>query len=146
MKVFSKNWLNHALSIVAYFTIAIVCIVWLIFIVFGWVNGREEYHTPIPFVFGGFIAFFLGLWPLGQFLSGWKKHVIRATLFTACLAPLPIGPEGSLMPAGFGFFYPPLFIMFPQGILLVFIATICFSLGAASIGLWCKNSSDENLT
>ncbi|MCK5001244.1 MAG: hypothetical protein KAS23_16990 [Anaerohalosphaera sp.] len=124
----SKKRLIHAVLAIVYAIAAVFCLAGLCFFVLDMMSGRRGYHTPMPFVFGGFIALFLGVWPPSKFLSGWKKHVIRATIFTLCLAPLPVGPEGTLLPAVFGFFYPPLFFMFPQGVLLVFFAVIFISL------------------
>jgi hypothetical protein len=122
-------------------------------VLYAWVinriSGRECYNTPIPFLIGGCLAFFI-LLAMGlchERISELKKqarccmvvtdrrprerkkHMLRIIVITACLAPLPVGPEGTLMPAALGFFFPPLFFVFPQGILLTALAATAFSIG-----------------
>lgn len=142
MQYYLKARQKNAVGAIVYYTVGIFCLAGLLYFVIDIVSGRTEYQTSTPFVIGGFVALFLGVLAPIKFLSGWKKHVIRALIFTLSLAPLPVGPEGTLLPGVFGFFYPPLFFMFPQGIFCVFIAVLCFSLGSAHFGL-CRNSIEN---
>ena len=113
--------------------VIVACLAALYLTVFDLVSGREEYNTPVPFVVGGVLALLLGIWPPSRFLSGWKKHIVRAVVLTACLAPLPFGPEGTLVPSGLGILFPPLLLIFPQGVLLTFVGALCLSLAAGSL-------------
>ncbi len=122
--------MNDTVLLIVCLAIAVACFSWLWRIVLEFVSGREEYNTPIPFVVGGILALLIGIWPPAKLLAGWKMHVARALVFTICLAPLPFGPEGTLVPSGFSALAPILLTVYPHGVVLTFISTVCLSIAA----------------
>lgn len=100
---------------------------WLHAIVSDEIFGRRrEYQTILPFIFGLITASFVGIWPVGRRFKGWKKLVVRSTIFTFFLAPMPYGPEGTLMPLIVTLIYPPLvfLFLFPGRIVLSFLSLL----------------------
>ena len=113
--------------------VAALCLAGLHAVVRDCLVGRERYNTPVPFYIGGGLALVLGFWPVSHFFVGKKRHLIRATVFTLCLAPLPFGGEGTLVPAGLGVIAPFMFLILPHAIVLTFIAAASLSLAADSL-------------
>jgi hypothetical protein len=103
----------------------------LFMIVSGEMGGRREYQSLIPFVIGFVMAISLGIWLVGRFFSGWKRLIARSVVFTLCLAPIPYGPEGTLMPLIVTLIFPPLIFLFlfPSHVALFFL----FMLGFLSV-------------
>ena len=99
------------------------------------IKHRGEYQTLIPFLIGFALAVLLVIWPVRKVAAGWKRMIARSIIFTLFLAPLPFGPEGTLMPLIVTLVYPPLIFLFlfPGRILLSFLA--CFGFFSAVAGI-----------
>lgn len=89
-------------------------------------GGRRDYQAIFPFIFGLIAALFVGIWPIGRRFTNWNKLVVRSMIFTLFLAPIPYGPEGTLMPLIVTLIYPPFIflLLFPGRILLSFLALL----------------------
>lgn len=92
----------------------------------GLIQNRMEYQSWIPFSIGLVLAIALGLWPVSRFCSQGSRWIVRSLLFTLFLAPIPYGPEGSLVPALFAMIFPPFVLLFlaPVGPALTFVAML----------------------
>lgn len=102
-------------------------------------RNRGEYQTVIPFLIGFALAVPLVIWPVRKVTAGWKRMAARSIIFTLFLAPLPFGPEGTLMPLIVTLVFPPLIFLFifPGRILLSFIACLGFFSAVAGVqSLW----------
>jgi hypothetical protein len=109
--------------------VSAISLAWLYAIVSDEIfGGRREYQTILPFVLGLITALFVGIWPVGRRFKGWKKLVVRSMIFTLFLAPMPYGPEGTLMPLIVTLIYPPLvfLFLFPGRIVLSFLSLLGF--------------------
>jgi hypothetical protein len=98
-------------------------------------KNRGEYQTLIPFLIGLALAVPLVIWPVRRVAAGWKRMIARSIVLTLVLAPLPFGPEGTLMPLIVTLVFPPLIFlfMFPGRILLSFL--FCLSVLSAVAGI-----------
>lgn len=98
-------------------------------------KNRGEYQTVIPFVIGFALAVPLVIWPARRVAAGWKRMIARSIILTLFLAPLPFGPEGTLMPLIVTLVFPPLIFlfMFPGRILLSFLSCLSFISAVAGI-------------
>ena len=98
-------------------------------------KNRGEYQTVIPFLIGLALAVPLVIWPVRRVAAGWKRMVAQSTILTLLLAPLPFGPEGTLMPLIVTLVFPPLIFlfMFPGRILLSFLSCLSFFSAVAGI-------------
>ena len=90
------------------------------------IRNRLEYQSWIPWFIGLVLAFGVGLWPVSRLSSQWSRLVVRSLVFTLFLAPIPYGPEGSLLPALLAMIFPPLVMLFlaPVGPALTFVAML----------------------
>jgi hypothetical protein len=132
MNRYLKTKRDYLVLGLACLAVAALCLAGLHTVVRDCLVGREQYNTPVPFYIGGGLALVLGFWPVSHFFVGKKKHLVRATVFTLCLAPLPFGGEGTLVPAGLGLIAPFLFLMLPHAVILTFTAAACLSLASDS--------------
>jgi hypothetical protein len=110
-------------------------------------GGRREYQTILPFIFGLIAALFVGIWPVGRKFKSWKKLVVRSMVFTLFLAPVPYGPEGTLMPLIVTLIYPPLvfLFLFPGRIVLSFLSLLGFFWIVDSIRGLLNHSAGERM-
>ena len=90
------------------------------------VRNRLEYQSWIPFFIGVVLALAVGLWPVSRIRSFRSRLIVRTLVFTLCLAPIPYGPEGTLVPALLAMIFPPLIMifLFPIAPLLTFLAVL----------------------
>ena len=112
--------------------VATLCLAGLYAVVLDCLVGREGYNTPVPFYIGAGFALVLGFWPVSHYFKGKKKHLARASVLTLCLAPLPFGGEGTLVPAGLGLIAPYMFFILPHSVLMTFTAAASLSLASDS--------------
>ncbi len=127
MSKYLKTKSDYLVLAVACTALSALCLAGLHVVVCECLVGREQYNTPVPFYIGGGLALVLGFWPVSHFFSGRKKHLVRATVFTLCLAPVPFGGEGTLVPAGFGIIAPFVFLILPHALMLTFVAVVSLS-------------------
>ncbi len=133
MKRYLKSRLDYAILGIIYLVISATCLAILYFLITDGISGREDYQTITPFYYGAGLALILGFWPPAIVFKGNRKHLARAILITLCIAPLPFGGEGTLVPTGIGLLYPPILIVFPSP-LFSLIALFCMS--AAADSMW----------
>lgn len=108
--------------------VALISAFWLYTMISEEIGNRGEYQTVIPFLIGFALAVPLVIWPVRKVTAGWKRIIAQSIIFTLFLAPLPFGPEGTLMPLIVTLIFPPLIFLFifPGRILLSFIACLGF--------------------
>ena len=120
----------HPISIAAIGAcIALISSAWLYMIVSDEIGGdRREYQTIVPFIIGFTVAVPIAIWPVRRWFIGWKRLVARSVLFTLLLAPVPYGPEGTLLPLIVTLIFPPLvfIFLFPGRIALSFFSFLGF--------------------
>ena len=133
MNKYVKTKRDYLVLAVACTATAALCLAALHSVVRDCVIGRERYNTPVPFYIGGGAALVLGFWPVSRFFSGRKKHLVRATVFTLCLAPVPFGGEGTLVPAALGIIAPFVFLILPHALILTFVAVASLSVAADAL-------------
>ena len=107
-------------------SVTVIALAFLYLHIDGLVQNRLEYQSWIPFSIGLVLAPALGLWPVSRFCSPKSRWIVRSVVFTLCLAPIPYGPEGSLVPAFLAMIFPPLVMLFlaPVGPALTFVAML----------------------
>lgn len=100
----------------------------LILYVYLMVAGRESYQYWTPFAMGGLLTAVALLWPDRRPHSSNQGHLASSLTCTLLLAPVPWGPEGTLVPALVAAILPPLvlLLLFPIGPILTFIT--CYSI------------------
>jgi hypothetical protein len=130
---------------------SVIAAVWLHMIVSLEIGGgRREYQTIVPFLIGLGIAIPVCIWPIRRFLGGWKRLLVRSAVCTLLLAPVPYGPEGTMLPLIVTLIFPPLvfLVLFPGRIALAF----CFFVGFFSVLsgsaalLFPAHSADRSIT
>lgn len=99
---------------------------WLWTIVQDEVSGRREFQTIVPFLVGLAVAVPTALWPFPKMRSAEGRTWVRSVLLTLLLAPVPCGPEGTLLPLLLALIFPPLVMLFlfPGQIALSFLALL----------------------
>ena len=105
---------------------AVVALAFLYLHVESIIRNRLEYQSWIPWFIGLVLALGVGLWPVSRLSSQWSRLFVRSLVFTLFLAPIPYGPEGSLVPALLAMIFPPLVMLFlaPVGPALTFLAML----------------------
>ena len=100
----------------------------LILYVYSMVAGRERYQYWTPFAIGGLLTLVALLWPVRRQDSPTRRHLASSLTCTLLLAPVPWGPEGTLVPALVAAIFPPLvlLLLFPIGPILTFVT--CYSI------------------
>lgn len=101
---------------------------WLYTIISEETSNRMEYQSIVPFLIGFAAAVPLVIWPARKLRAGGKRLIARSIAFTLLLAPIPYGPEGTLMPLIVTLVFPPLvflFLFFGR-IALTFLACLGF--------------------
>lgn len=100
----------------------------LILYVYLMVAGREGYQYWAPFAIGGLLTVVALLWPARRLHSPTQRHLASSLTCTLLLAPVPWGPEGTLVPALVAAVFPPLvlLLLFPIGPILTFLT--CYSI------------------
>lgn len=90
------------------------------------VRNRLEYQSWIPWFIGVVLALTLGWRPMARSASWVARLIVRSLVLTLLLAPIPYGPEGTLVPALLAMIFPPLIMLFlcPVGPLLTFVALL----------------------
>ena len=90
------------------------------------VRNRMEYQSWVPWSIGLVVALAVGLWPVSRLRSFRSRLIVRSLVLTLCLAPIPYGPEGTLVPAFLAMIFPPLIMLFlfPVAPLLTFLAVL----------------------
>lgn len=106
--------------------LTVIALAFLYIHIEGVVRNRLEYQSWIPFFIGVVLALAVGLWPVSRIRSLRSRLIVRTLVFTLCLAPIPYGPEGTLVPALLAMVFPPLIMifLFPIAPLLTFIAVL----------------------
>ena len=104
------------------FAVSLASIYWLYTIIASETNNRMEYQSIIPFVVGLGLAVPVAIWLPRKVAAGWKRSLARGIVFTLFLAPIPFGPEGSLMPLIVTLIYPPLLFMYLFRVVLVLLS------------------------
>jgi hypothetical protein len=115
--------------------VAALCAAFLSLRIDEQVRGREEYNSWIPFIIGGVVATSLAIWPLRRVRRAGLRNFLRAVLATLCLAPVPIGGEGGLVPVIVPFCFSPLVLLeavrLPE-VILTFIGLLAISIAVDS--------------
>lgn len=90
------------------------------------VGNRLQYQSWVPWFIGVVLALTVGWRPMARSPSLPAKMIVRSLVFTLLLAPIPYGPEGTLLPAFMAMLFPPLVMLFaePVGPLLTFVAVL----------------------
>jgi len=127
----------HSISIAAIGAgVCVISAVWLSMIInYEIGGGRGEYQSVIPFLIAFAVAVPIAIWPVRKVPPGWKRMTARSFVFTLFLAPLPFGPEGTLMPLIVTLIFPPLIFLFlfPGRIALSFLT--CFGFFSVLAGI-----------
>jgi hypothetical protein len=107
-------------------SVTVIALAFLYLHIEGVVRNRLEYQSWIPCFIGVVLALAVGLWPVSRIRSLRSRLIVRTLVFTLCLAPIPYGPEGTLVPALLAMIFPPLIMifLFPIAPLLTFLAVL----------------------
>ena len=107
-------------------SVTVIALAFLYLHVEGLVRNRLDYQSWIPWFIGLMLALGVGLWPASRIRSLRSRLIVRTLIFTLCLAPIPYGPEGILVPAILAMIFPPLIMLFlfPIAPLLTFLAVL----------------------
>jgi hypothetical protein len=98
-------------------------------------GDRLQYQSWIPWFVGVTLALTVGWRPMARSDSLAWKLIVRSRVFTLLLAPIPYGPEGTLVPAFLAMVFPPLvmLVLFPIGPLLTFVCVLAIAASWESI-------------
>lgn len=90
------------------------------------VSHRLQYQSWVPWFIGIVLALALGWRPMVARRSWVARSIVRSLVLTLLLAPIPYGPEGTLVPAFLAMLFPPLIMLFycPVGPLLTFFGVL----------------------
>jgi hypothetical protein len=91
--------------------------------------NRLQYQSWIPWFIGVMLALTLGWRPMARSTSTPSRLIVRSLVFTLLLAPIPYGPEGTLVPAFLAMMFPPLImpVVYPVGPLLTFVCVLAIA-------------------
>ena len=121
MKKLIKNLIISATCIF----MGVLLLIWLYFDLTGFLSGRAEYHTLIPFYIGFALSVIVMLWPIYKIKNIFKKSLVIAIISTLFLSPIPFGPEGTFLPLAFTILF--LIVSFHFQFYLIFPAMFLFS-------------------